>query len=662
MLSRPLSSRARTRRLALVAAAALPLLASAVHVPALAAASRPQVHRDVPSSTHRVTLVTGDVVTVSTLAGGHQIADVRRPLDAVGGVRMQQRGGDLYVVPDEAVSLLGADVLDPRLFDVTALIKAGYDDAGTDQVPMIATYTRAATRADATPSAPRGSSLVLRLPSVRGSALSAAKSHARTFWTSVAPPENLSDPSPTLKDGIAKLWLDGRVQTTLHESVPQIGAPEAWAAGYDGTGVTVALLDTGVDVNHPDLSTQIGDTESFVPGEDIADVDGHGTHVASTILGTGAGQDGYYKGVAPGAKLEVGKVLDNTGSGQDSWVLAGMQWAAASGAKVVNMSLGDTMPSDGSDPLSQAVDSLSAQYGTLFVIAAGNGGPETISSPGSAAAALTVGAVDKSDNLAWFSSTGPLTQSGALKPDLVAPGVDITAARSEEMDDGGSGLYRTLSGTSMATPHVAGSAAILAQEHPAWTGEQLKEQLMSSAKGLADGYSPFEIGTGRVDVAAAVHDSVRATGSLFFGNYLWPHGPSEVAVTHDLTFTNDGDHEVTLDLALDATGGAFTLGQSTVTVPAGGKATVPVTGDPQTAAIGRDVGWVVGTDEATGTPVTRTSVALVKEDERYDLNDLAGRPRRAAHLRLGRHQPGGRRPRRLGRVRRRDQDPAAARW
>ena len=143
---------------------------------------------------------------------------------------------------------------------------------------------------------------------------------------------------------------------------------------------------------------------------------------------------------------------------------------------------------------------------------------------------------------------------------------------------------------------------------------------MSSAKGLADGYSPFEIGTGRVDVAAAVKNTVRSTGSLFFGNYLWPHGPSEVAVTHDLTFTNDGQQDVTLDLALNATGGAFTLGQSTVTVPAGGKATVPVTGDPQAAAIGRDVGWVVGTDEATGTPVTRTSVALIKEDERYDLN------------------------------------------
>ncbi len=633
----PLTPRAPKKRLALAAAAAVPLtLAVAVgtvHSPADAASKRAAVQhrRDVPSSVHKVTLVTGDVVTLTTMADGQQIADVKRPAGAVGGVRMQKQGNDLYVIPDEAVSLLGADRLDQRLFDVTELVADGYDDAGSHQVPTIATYTRAAVRAPGPVSAPEGSTLERRLPSVRGAALTSPKPDVRTFWNSIAPHESLtqslSDPSPTLQDGISKLWLDGRVQADLHESVPQIGAPEAWAAGYDGTGVTVALLDTGVDVNHPDLSTQIAGTKSFVPDEDISDVDGHGTHVASTILGTGAAQGGFYKGVAPGAKLEVGKVLDNTGTGQDSWVLAGMEWAAQSGAKVVNMSLGDTDPSDGSDPLSQAVDTLSAQYGTLFVIAAGNAGPESISTPGAAAAALTVGAVDKNDNFASFSSSGPLTGTGAMKPDLVAPGVDITAARSQEMTDGGTGLYRTLTGTSMATPHVAGSAAIVAQQHPLWTGEQIKEQLMSSAKGLDDqGYSPFELGTGRVDVAAAVTDTVHATGSLFLGNYTWPHDPSDPPVTHDLTFTNDGDSDVTLDLTNNATGGAITLGASTVTVPAGGQATVPVTGDPQAAAIGRDAGWIVGTDEATGKAVTRTSVALVKEDERYDLNvSLVGR-------------------------------------
>ena len=629
----PSGSSPRLRRLALVAVATVPLVATAVYVPALAAGHGPRGPAkviDTPTSAHQVTLVTGDVVTVTTLADGKQTADVRRPADAVGGVQLQERQGDLYVIPDEAVGLLGTDRLDPRLFDVTDLIDMGYDDAGTSKVPMIATFTRAATRSVSVPRAPEGSIVVRRLPAIRSAALTAPKHGVRSFWDAVTPSLDPTDPTPTLQSGLAKLWLDGRVQTSLHESVPQIGAPQAWAAGYDGTGVEVALLDTGVDVNHPDLSTQISDTHSFVPDEGIADVDGHGTHVASTIAGTGAAMGGYYKGVAPGAHLEVGKVLDDTGFGQDSWVMAGMEWAATSGAKVVNMSLGDpSAPADGSDPMAQEVNALSDQYGTLFVIAAGNAGPQTVSSPGTAASALTVGAVDKQDALAWFSSTGPVTGTGALKPDLVAPGVDITAARSEDMTDGETGLYRTLSGTSMATPHVAGSAAILAQQHPGWTGEQLKQQLMSSAKGL-DGYTPFDIGTGRVDVAAAVHDTVRGTGSLFFGNYLWPHGPSEGPVTQDLTFTNDGDQDVTLDLALNATGGAFTLSDPTVTVPAGGKATVQVTGDPQAAAIGADAGWVVGTDEATGDPVTRTSVALLKEDERYNMNvslvDRSGQP------------------------------------
>lgn len=426
---------------------------------------------------------------------------------------------------------------------------------------------------------------------------------------------------------MAKLWLDGRVKASLKESVPLIGAPEAWAAGHTGKGVKVAVLDTGIDVNHPDFAGLIDGTASFVPGEAVTDVNGHGTHVAGTIVGSGAASGGDNKGVAPDADLFVGKVLGGAeGSGQDSWVMAGMQWAAESGADVVNMSLGDSYPTDGSDPMSQTVDALSAQYGTLFVIAAGNAGPESISAPGAAASALTVAATDKQDQLANFSSTGPLAYSGGMKPDIAAPGVDITAARSQEMTDGGEGLYRTISGTSMATPHVVGAAALLAQQHPDWTGAQLKEHLMSTAKGLADGYSPYEVGTGRLDVAAAVRATVRGTGSLFFGNYTWPHEPSDVAVTKDLTFTNTGSAEVTLNLALTNAGGPFTLGATTVTVPAGGAAAVPVTGDPQAASAGRHVGYVIATDAATGQPVTRTSLALLEEEERYDLNiKLVGR-------------------------------------
>ncbi|MCX2180549.1 S8 family serine peptidase [Streptomyces sp. SKN60] len=619
-----LSALRRRRRQLISAAVAVPLLASGLAVaqaPAQAAPSKPAVPAK-PSATHRVTLVTGDVVTVTTTADGKQMADVDRPDDAFGGVRLQEIQGDLFVIPDEAGPLLGAGTLDRRLFNVTDLIEMGYDDAKSGAVPLIATYTPAKSRAAVEPTAPRGSRLTRKLKGIGAAALSTEKRQARTFWNTVAPQGGTQ-----LGAGVAKLWLDGRVKPALKESVPLIGAPEAWAAGYTGKGVKVAVLDTGVDVNHPDFAGLIDGTTSFVPGEGVTDVNGHGTHVAGTIVGSGAASGGENKGVAPGADLYVGKVLGGAeGSGQDSWVMAGMQWAAESGADVVNMSLGDSYPTDGSDPMSQLVDALSEQYGTLFVIAAGNAGPESISAPGAAAAALTVAATDKQDGLASFSSTGPLAYSGGMKPDIAAPGVDITAARSQEMTDGGEGLYRTLSGTSMATPHVVGAAALLAQQHPDWTGAQLKEHLMSTAKGLDAAYSPYEVGTGRLDVTAAVRTAVRGTGSLFFGNHTWPHEPSDVAVTKDLTFTNSGSADVTLNLALTGTDGPFSLGAATVTVPAGDKATVPVTGDPQAASAGRHVGYVIGTDAATGRPVTRTSVALLKEEERYDLNiKLVGR-------------------------------------
>ncbi len=606
-----------------LAAGATVLALSAASVTALdsGAATAGPPARVTGKATHTVTLITGDKVTVTTVAGGKQIADVERPATATGGVRILESGGDLMVLPDEALALLAADKLDRRLFNVTDLIEMGYDDAKSSGVPLIATYEPVAAKArGAKPSAPRGSKLVRELAAVSGAALRAEKTQAREFWTGVAPAAGT-----TLGNGVRKIWLDGKVKPSLKESVPLIGAQQAWAAGYTGTGVKVAVLDTGIDATHPDLAGQIDDKVSFVPGEDTADINGHGTHVASTIVGTGAASNGENKGVAPGADLIVGKVLGGVdGFGEDSWVIAGMQWAAESGADIISMSLGNSVPSDGSDPLSEAVNNLTAQYGSLFVIAAGNSGPETISGPGAAASALTVGATDKADNLAYFSGTGPLTGSGALKPDLTAPGVDINAAWSQQAASY-DGPYKSISGTSMATPHVSGAAAILMQQHPQWTWQQVKDQLTSSAKALAEGYSPYDVGTGRLDVVAAMANPVQTTGSLFFGNFDWPHEPGDVPVTKPLTFTNHGASAVTLNLAFTGSG-PFTLGGTSVTVPAGGNASVNVTGDPTGAVYGRFAGYIVGTDAATGAALTRTSVGMLKEEERYDLRiKLVGR-------------------------------------
>jgi subtilisin family serine protease len=168
---------------------------------------------------------------------------------------------------------------------------------------------------------------------------------------------------PELADDVTKVWLDGKVHADLAESTAQIGAPSAWAAGLNGAGVKVAVLDTGADLNHPDLADRVSESVSFVPGEDASDGHGHGTHTLSTVGGSGAASGGLEKGVAPGANLIVGKVLGNDGSGDDPWVIAGMEWAAAQGAKVISMSLGGSDPSDGTDPMSVALDRLSAQSG-----------------------------------------------------------------------------------------------------------------------------------------------------------------------------------------------------------------------------------------------------------------------------------------------------------
>src|SRR6266511_2380770 len=420
-------------------------------------------------------------------------------------------------------------------------------------------------------------------------------------------------------------------------NVPLIGAPAAWQAGFTGEGVPVAVLDTGIDATHPDLAGKVVAERNFTEGtEDELDHVGHGTHVASTITGSGAGSGGRYKGVAPGLKLHDGKVCVQFGCAE-SWILAGMEWAAAEQhAKVVNMSLGrpDTPEVD---PIEQAVDTLTAQHGTLFVIAAGNFGDDaSVASPGSADSALTVGATTKKDEVAFFSSRGPRIGDAALKPDITAPGVDITAARSKDGFIGEPGqLYATISGTSMATPHVVSSAAILAQRRPDWSPQQLKAALMASAK-PNPAIGVFGQGAGRVDIARGINQSVTTSpASVSFGRQLWPHG-DDTPIAKTVTYHNYGASDVTLDLALHTNGpdgkptvaGLFTVSASQVTVPAGGEASVTVTADTR---VGGPDGFAGGNLTATaGDLVVQTPLAVDKEVESYELTlsvtDRQGKP------------------------------------
>ncbi|WP_433373673.1 S8 family serine peptidase [Actinoplanes sp. CA-142083] len=451
-----------------------------------------------PEPTFKVTLLTGDVVTVSGGPAGCPAVSVRPA--APSGVLHRSCGpdGHVRVVPATVAPLIDK-VLDPALFDVTALIMDGYDDAHTRDLPLI--IRSGSARLAAGRSLPSIGAVATRW--AKGSGIPATSAR-------------LAGPAP-------KIWLDRKVRATaIGKNLRQVSAPQAWSAGYTGAGTKVAVLDTGVDATHPDLAGRVAESEDFsVEGGDAVDRVGHGTHVAS-IAGA----------VAPGAGLVVGKVLDDNGEGADSQVIAGMEWAATR-APVVNMSLGGWEPSDGNDPLSLALDTLTDQTGALFVVAAGNDGPgdSTVASPGAADRALTVGAVDGRDRLAEFSSRGPLAGSHAAKPDIVAPGVDIVAARAagtamgEVIDD----RHVAASGTSMATPHVAGAAALLAQRHPSWKADQLKAALVGAADPIVGG-DLYTSGAGRLNAAKALSGVVS--------------GPS-------LTWTNTGSAPVRVALSAD---------------------------------------------------------------------------------------------------------------
>jgi subtilisin family serine protease len=560
-----------------------------------------------------VTLVTGDRIT---LYGGDPARAAVRPGPGREGITFStHRTKDhLYVVPSDVQDELTSGRLDRRLFDVTALIKAGYDDKASKAIPVVVTYAGKAQPRSAAP----GATVTRRLPVVNGAAMKVDKAKAATFLTGVTSARSAA--------GVERIWLDGKREISLDQSVPQIGAPAAWQAGYTGKGVSVAVLDTGIDKSHPDLASQVAGAKNFTQEAD-EDLVGHGTHVASTIAGTAAASNGKYKGVAPDAKLYDGKVCEQAGC-PESAILAGMEWAANEvKAKVVNLSLGGADTPE-VDPLEEAVNRLTAQTGALFVIAAGNSGPGegTVGSPGSADAALTVGAVDKQDKLADFSSRGPRVGDGAVKPDVTAPGVDIVAAKAKKsvIGDPVGDQYLTLSGTSMATPHTAGAAALLAQQHPNWKAAELKGALTASAKPAAD-QTAFQQGAGRIDVAKGIKQSVvTEPGNLSFGTAIWPHD-DDTPVTKTLTYRNLGDQPVTLNLTATLSGpdgtpapaGALELSAATVTVPAGGTASVQATSN--TDHNGPDGGYSGRITATDGDTTVETAIGVNKEKESYDL-------------------------------------------
>jgi len=462
-----------------------------------------------------VTLVTGDVAIVSQLAEGQLgIATIQAdPYNTKRGFQRITNSKGTYVIPTD----ISLDKLDIELFNVEYLVKEGYDKMKSLPVMVTTSTMEVHTQQSIvkciqafdgrlTASFQGISTLALDLP-------------MRTLGNSV---HNLLE-QPYVK----KIWLDKKVHVCLNDSVPLIGVPELWNAGYNGTGIQIAIIDTGIDDTHPDLDDLDDNPNTFDPkvirkvnfsnDDTTDDLHSHGTHCAGIAAGTGAMSGGKNRGVAPGAKLWNVKVLNQYGWGDDSWVVAGINYAAygpdgiphsGDEADVISMSLGGDA-TDGSDPASLAVD-RAVRLGVVVVIAVGNEGEYLqIRSPGCAKQAISVGASFKQDEIATFSSRGP-TLDYRVKPDVLAPGVFINSTVPENLTGA---YYQLKSGTSMAAPHVAGSAALLLQAVGTLPANlslpsYVKDVLISTAKDL--GYDVYTQGGGRIYLPSAASTDIVA--------------------------------------------------------------------------------------------------------------------------------------------------------
>lgn len=283
-------------------------------------------------------------------------------------------------------------------------------------------------------------------------------------------------------------------------NINKVRAPAVWSMGYDGTGIVVGSIDTGVDVTHPALSSRYrGGSNSWydaINGQpNPYDDNGHGTHTIGTMVGDDGGANQI--GVAPGAKFISAKACNSDGSCADSWLLAAGQWimdpdgdtATPDYPVVVNNSWGG----GGCDSWYRTMVTNWRAAGIFPSFSAGNSGPGpgTIGSPGDYPESFATGATDSSDVIAWFSSRGPSCY-GEIKPEVTAPGVNIRSS----VPGGG---YQSWNGTSMAAPHVSGCVALLKQIDPNLTIGQIENLLESTAVDLGTAGKDNDYGSGRID-------------------------------------------------------------------------------------------------------------------------------------------------------------------
>ena len=314
-------------------------------------------------------------------------------------------------------------------------------------------------------------------------------------------PVSLLDETTDLP-GVVMLELDGIMTIQNGDAVTLHGVDTAWDnTGYDGSGTTVAIIDTGIDGAHASLDDQDDDPETVDPkviafydpvnnpsltnGTEVFPYDdqGHGSHCAGTTAGTGA-PTYENPGMAPKAKLVGVKVLDAGGSGSFAVVMAGMQWTIDNryqyNIRVASMSLGAfgiiEWQSSEEDSVNRMANEMVYNDITLFIAAGNSAGRGTIGTPGSAEDAITVGALDKDSSIAAYSSQGP-TEENRVKPNVAYVGSNVMSVAHNTGDQ-----YTDMSGTSMATPGAAGVAALMLQANPALSPFEVRNFMQETAE------------------------------------------------------------------------------------------------------------------------------------------------------------------------------------
>jgi subtilisin len=271
-------------------------------------------------------------------------------------------------------------------------------------------------------------------------------------------------------------------------------ATNVLSSSRTGGGIGVAVLDTGIDLQHPDFAGRAITTRSFVTGAEVQDGHGHGTHCIGIALGPQSPEVKPRYGIAYEAEIFAGKVLSDAGSGGDAGILAGIEWAVQNGCAVVSMSLGaPTRPGQAFSQVFERVASRAQELGTLIVAAAGNDSrrPDVINPvahPANCPSIMGVAALDAQGAIAPFSNRGINPEGGQV--DLAGPGVAVYSTWPMPT------RYRTISGTSMAAPHVAGIAALYAEQEPAARGAALGRLLTAGAQPLS--LPSEDIGAGMV--------------------------------------------------------------------------------------------------------------------------------------------------------------------